>query len=144
MNQQLHMAAHLLGILAYAQREGQGLLGSGELAKRMGASPVVLRRTLTKLQKAGLVETKRGAGGGSSLAQPAAQITLKDAYLALGETRGVIGRMNAPTGDHCGISPVLSVILERHFESAEEALLSRLEQASIESIFGEVQAQLGC
>lgn len=70
------IALHLLGLLA--SKNGEPLT-SEVMAKTYGTSPVVLRRVLAKLQRAGLVHTQRGVGGGSLLAREASQITLREA-----------------------------------------------------------------
>jgi DNA-binding IscR family transcriptional regulator len=48
----------------------------------VNADPTFIRKSLSKLSKAGLVLTKRGKSGASVLARPARQITLLDIYRA--------------------------------------------------------------
>jgi Rrf2 family protein len=63
--------------------------GSGELltANRISYEAVVPRRLLArvmaKLARAGLVETSAGRGGGSRLARPPKEVTLRDAVEAV-------------------------------------------------------------
>jgi Rrf2 family protein len=63
--------------------------GSGELvtADRISYEAVVPRRLLArvmaKLARAGLVETSQGRGGGSRLARPPEEVTLRDAVEAV-------------------------------------------------------------
>ncbi|MFK8025543.1 MAG: Rrf2 family transcriptional regulator, partial [Ilumatobacter sp.] len=80
VNSQLPIALHILGFLT--SRNGEPLT-SEVMASTYGTSPVVLRRVLAKLQRAGLVETRRGASGGSLLARDPRTITLRDAYEAV-------------------------------------------------------------
>ena len=81
MNSQLTIAAHILAVLAH--RDGQGAVTSDILAKGFGTNPVVIRRVLAQLKRAGLIESRPGAGGGSILARDAETITLRDAYEAV-------------------------------------------------------------
>lgn len=64
---------HLLILLAGEQEEAHT---SASLAARLGTNPVVLRRAMADLARAGFVETRRGAGGGVSLAVDPEEITL--------------------------------------------------------------------
>jgi len=64
---------HILLLLAAEHEEPHT---STSLAARMDTNPVVLRRMIADLAGAGLVETRRGAGGGVSLAMDPEDITL--------------------------------------------------------------------
>ncbi|EAB7134061.1 transcriptional regulator, partial [Salmonella enterica subsp. enterica] len=66
----LHVMAHLVG--------QDGPRTSEQLASCLPTHPVVIRRLLAQLHKAGLVRSTRGHGGGSQLAHDAAAITLHD------------------------------------------------------------------
>jgi Rrf2 family protein len=64
---------HVLILLAAEHDETHT---STSLAARMDTNPVVLRRMISDLSHAGIVSTRRGAGGGVSLAMDPADITL--------------------------------------------------------------------
>ena len=76
---------YALRALVYLARDA----GSGELvtADRISNEAVVPRRVLArvmaKLARAGLVETSEGRGGGSRLARPPEEVTLRDAVEAV-------------------------------------------------------------
>ncbi len=55
-----------LGLLA----DGERLPAESSLASQLGVSPVTLRDALASLREAGLVETRRGRGGGSFVRAP--------------------------------------------------------------------------
>ena len=80
MNSQLPIALHIMGFLAFSRGDA---LTSEVLAATYGTSPVVLRRVLAKLKRAGLVQSRRGVGGGSILARPADAVTLREVYEAI-------------------------------------------------------------
>jgi len=63
--------------------EANGALSSGTMAERLRASQAHLSKVLERLASAGLVESRRGAGGGYRLAKPAGKIVLLDVYEAL-------------------------------------------------------------
>lgn len=57
---------------------------SHALAKALATNPVVIRRLLAALSRAGLVANTKGPGGGTRLTRPAKQISLRDVYRAFG------------------------------------------------------------
>jgi DNA-binding IscR family transcriptional regulator len=60
-------------------------ISSATLAESVNADPTFVRKSLSKLSKAGLVVTKRGKSGASVLARPPRQITPLDICRASGE-----------------------------------------------------------
>lgn len=137
MDNQFSIGLHILGYLA--ARSGEPLT-SKELARTYGTSPVVLRRVLTKLQGAGLVETRRGVGGGCVLARDAATINLRQAYEAVTENTQVLQRY--PEGCAGEASRHLSTYLDQTFGVAERALLEKLEKVTVATMDREVRSRL--
>ena len=82
MNSRFAIAVHVLTFLALA---GDEPTTSEYIAGSVNTNPVVIRRILSALRQAGLVTAQPGIGGGSSLARPAAEITLADVYRATEE-----------------------------------------------------------
>jgi Rrf2 family protein len=76
---QFTVAAHIMAALGY--RHGEEI-SSATLAESVNADPTFVRKSLSKLSKAGLVVTKRGKSGASVLARSPRQITLLDIYHA--------------------------------------------------------------
>ena len=74
------MAVHVLAVLAY--REGDPVT-SARLAASVNTNPVIIRRLLLSLQKARLVETRKGAGAGSRLSRSPGRINLGEVYRAV-------------------------------------------------------------
>ena len=82
VNSRFAVAIHILTMLAYQQPE---LLTSGFIACSVTTNPVVIRRVLGDLRRAGLVTSQAGSGGGWKLRREPEQITLLDAYEAVKE-----------------------------------------------------------
>jgi Rrf2 family protein len=76
---QFTVAAHIMAALGY--RHGEEI-SSATLAESVNADPTFVRKSLSKLSKAGLVVTKRGKRGASMLSRSPRQITLLDIYRA--------------------------------------------------------------
>src|ERR1043166_105005 len=74
------MAVHVLSVLAYKNGDR---VTSGLLASSVNRNPVVIRRLLLTLQRAGLVETRKGNGSGSTLSKPPGRIDLAQVYRAV-------------------------------------------------------------
>ena len=82
-------ALRALAILAAEDRP----LSADAVATAEGLPPDFLRNVLNELQRAGLVQSRRGADGGYRLARPAREITTADVMRAvsgpLAEVRGL-------------------------------------------------------
>src|SRR5271154_142997 len=76
---QFAVATHIMAALGFYHGEE---ISSATLAESISADPTFVRKSLSKLSKAGLVVTKRGKSGASVLARPPRQITLLDIYRA--------------------------------------------------------------
>src|SRR5882672_9755999 len=79
-NTQFSIAVHLMAGLACGCDQD---LTSTDLAMSVNTSPSFVRRILSKLSKAGLVETATGKAGACWLAKKPQQISLLDIYLAV-------------------------------------------------------------
>ncbi len=86
-NSRLTVAIHILTWMALVEREypDAGPVTSEQIAKSVNTNPVVIRRTLGSLAKAGLVESFRGVNAGWRLAKRANDITMLDVFDALEE-----------------------------------------------------------
>jgi DNA-binding IscR family transcriptional regulator len=76
---QFTVAAHIMAALGFYHGKE---LSSATLAASVNADPTFVRKSLSKLSKAGLVVTTRGKVGASVLARAPKRITLLDIYRA--------------------------------------------------------------
>ncbi|MGN9777637.1 Rrf2 family transcriptional regulator [Micromonospora sp. H33] len=115
-NSRLTIATHVLTWLALAQRRGQEVLTSDQIAASVNTNPVIIRRSLGDLRRAGLVEVRHGAGAGWSLARAPEEITLLQLYDAVGAEppfglHRTEPNLECPVGR--GIRPVLGDVYGR-------------------------------
>jgi Rrf2 family protein len=82
-NSRLTIAVHALAWMALARERGLDRMTSDQVAASVNTNPVIIRRSLGDLHRAGLVEVRRGAGAGWSLAREPDAITLLDVYEAV-------------------------------------------------------------
>ena len=109
-------ATHILTALHWNEGE---LLSSEQLAVTVNTNPVVIRRVLGTLRKAGLVTTLSGAHGGSKLARSPQQITLLEVYRAVEDTS--LFRLHCPNTT-CALGGVIETTLAPIYGEAEQAM----------------------
>jgi Rrf2 family protein len=104
---------------ALGYRPGEEV-SSAILADSVSADPSFVRKSLSKLSKAGLVVTKRGKSGASALARPPRQITLLDIYRA-SAAPPAFAIHSYPVEKRCPVS--------RHLKECMSGLLSRAQNS---------------
>ena len=129
-NSRLSLALHTLSHMAQDTGRTQT---SSEIADHAGTNPVVVRRVLGKLRKAGLLTSVRGHSGGWRLARPSHDITLADVYLALEES------LVATRED----TEVHACQVERHLEGKVIAILNEVEATLVARLSTTTIAEIG-
>ncbi|WP_328475331.1 Rrf2 family transcriptional regulator [Actinoplanes sp. NBC_00393] len=127
-NSRVTIAAHALAWLELARRRGRPWLTSDEVAASVNTNPVILRRSLGDLRRAGLVTARRGTGAGFALARPAEEITLYDVWAAV-EAEPLLALHHSEPNQQCpvgrGIRPVLSEMYDEATTAFGQALAHR-------------------
>lgn len=142
MNARFTMATHILGMLAYGEREGMATVTSERMAESIDTNPVVVRRIVGALHRAGLVETRRGPGGGVALARNPREITLREAYEAVAEDGELLGGYPSGPNPDCPLAPLVSDYLKGVHAQAEEALKARLGGITLDAMADDLVAAL--
>jgi Rrf2 family protein len=132
-NSRLTIAVHALTWLALAQRRGQSQLTSDEVAASVNTNPVILRRSLGDLRRAGLVSVRHGAGGGWSLARAPTVITLLDVYAAV-EQEPLFGLHHTEPNLECPVGRGIRPALGHVYHNLERTVRQELEQTSIADV----------
>lgn len=86
-----------LKALCYIADRGD-LVQIKDIAWSQGMSETCLRRIIADLNRAGILKTKQGKGGGVLLALPKEKISVYDIFLAVGEEMGIT---DCTTGKSC-------------------------------------------
>jgi Rrf2 family protein len=73
----------LRGLTSLAQSPPGSLVAAGDVADRLGLPRRFVEQQFTLLARAGLVECRRGAGGGCALARDAGEITVAQVVRAV-------------------------------------------------------------
>jgi Rrf2 family protein len=124
------MAVHVLAVLAYAQGDR---VTSAALAGSVNTNPVIIRRLLLALQRAKLVETRKGAGSGSRLSRSPGRINLREVYRAV-EDPFLFAMPHAHPDYNCPVGSFIETTLETIFSSARESLERDLAQTTLADI----------
>jgi DNA-binding IscR family transcriptional regulator len=84
-SQKFPVAAHALAYLAHKEAmDAERAVSSAQLAASMPTNPVVVRRVTAMLARAGLIDTRAGAGGGAWLKKAPGDIRLDVVLKAVG------------------------------------------------------------
>ena len=137
------MALHALTMISLeTRRSGGATLTSATLARSIQTNPVVIRRVLADLRRAGLVEARRGAGGGVSLARPAARISLRSVWEAVEGREPLIARHPSGPNPACPTGRCVADTLEELYGHAEAALKASLGKVTLAQLERDVSRRL--
>ena len=128
-NSRLSLALHTLGHMAAEPKQWKT---SADIAAHAGTNPVVVRRVLGPLRKAGLLISEKGHSGGWKLARSPQEITLADVYLALDER--LIAPDDPHANHHCSIEHALHEQVSKVLEGIEQELVERFATTSIADV----------
>ncbi len=95
---------------------------SQALALALATNPVVVRRLLASLSRAGLVASTKGPGGGTRLTRPAKQISLRAVYRALGPTELLHRPVKHESGGEKEVRKAVHAALRKAEKSFEQEL----------------------
>jgi Rrf2 family protein len=132
---QFTVAAHIMAALAYKQGKE---ISSGTLAESVNADPTFVRKSLSKLSKAGLVVTRRGKSGASVLARPARQITLFDIYRA-SAAPPAFAIHSYPVEKRCAVSCHLKECMSGLLSQAQNSFERSLAKITLAHLVGQIR-----
>jgi Rrf2 family protein len=130
------VAVHVLTLLAH--EDGKALT-SDYIAGSVNTNPVVIRRVLGLLSKAGLISTTEGARGGTVLAKPAKRISLADVLRAVEQGELFALPPNEPN-PLCPVGRCVQTILGEHLERLQGLLERAMKRVSVAEILEEVKS----
>lgn len=113
------------------------VIGSQTLAASVNTNPVVVRRLLLALRRAGLIETFTGKRGGARLRKNPNRISLVDIYDAV-ERRPVISVNKRRALRQCDVSCNMKSIMSCVAESTEQAVRKHLRGITLAQLVRKV------
>jgi DNA-binding IscR family transcriptional regulator len=129
-SQKFPVAAHALAYLAHKGAvSASQAVSSAELAASMPTNPVVVRRVTAMLARAGLIDTRAGAGGGAWLLKAPEDIHL-DVVLRAVDGCAHLG-VPPPGARGCPIGEKIPDAVRTAIAAADEAAAERLSHISV-------------
>ncbi|MFE6076996.1 Rrf2 family transcriptional regulator [Paenibacillus sp. NPDC057886] len=128
------IAVHTLSLIAVVPNECTGDF----IAKSVNTNPVIIRRIMSKLKQAGLIEVRPGVGGASLLKDPA-DITLLDIYRALEVVEdGELFNFHKHPNPNCPVGSMIEQTLRAELIEAQIAMEQRLKRVTIQQMMDQV------
>ena len=133
-NSKFAVAVHALAVIAHHADERHT---SRAIAGSISTNPVVIRRLLAQLARAGIVESSHGAKGGFRLAKPAAKVSLLDVYKAV-EDCGSLFALHEKKNEKCPVACRMAAILQGVFTRVESKIVPELKRTTLADIVGQI------
>jgi Rrf2 family protein len=132
---QFAVATHIMAALGYYQGKE---ISSAILAESVNADPTFVRKSLSKLSKAGLVVTKRGKSGASMLSRSPRQITLLDIYRA-SAAPPAFAIHSYPVDKRCPVSCHLKECMSGLLSQAQSSFERSLAKITLADLVGQIR-----
>ena len=133
-NVRFQLAVHALVLIDVWDRP----TSSSVITYSIDTNPTVVRRVMSGLESAGLVESKLGPGGGFSLARGPSDITLLDVYDAV-EAGPAFKPYHDHTVDACPVGGRVSDVLDAVLDDAVAALRRELAAVTVADLVEDVR-----
>jgi Rrf2 family protein len=111
---------------------------SAILAESVNADSTFVRKSLSKLSKAGLIVTTRGKNGASTLARSPEQITLLDIYRA-SAAPPTFAIHSYPAYKRCPISLNIKGCMSSVLKKAQNSFENTLDGITLADVVGEIR-----
>ncbi|MGB5885872.1 MAG: Rrf2 family transcriptional regulator [Acinetobacter venetianus] len=121
--------SRMLHVLLHMARNNKTYT-SDEIAQMLSTNPVVIRRTMAGLKKAGFIHSEKGPKGGWSLVEDLSKITLFDIYNAVGEPT-IFAMGNERVNPDCAVERVVNATLDDAMNQAQTILLTQLKATTL-------------
>ena len=130
------VAVHVLSLLATTQ----GPVSSVHIAGSVNTNPVLIRRILGQLGRAGFTQSLRGATGGTLLARAPGEINLLDVYRAV-EEPGVLSLHRSDPNPACEVGRNITRVLGGVFDRAQDAVERVIESMTLHDIVRQLKVK---
>ena len=139
LSSKLSVGTHILTLLALERGEN---LTSQQIAGSVNTNPVVIRRLLGLFRKAGLVESKKGIGGGWVLLADPEQITLLDVLRAVEPQNKIFVHHRCGPNVQCPVGRNIQGVLNEIYAEIQKGMAERLARSSIGSVMATLEDRM--
>ncbi len=134
-NSRFVVAIHIMVTLAAKNKfSGQQYVRSDQIAESVNTNPVVIRRIMGSLKKAGFVESISGPYGGYYPSRAPEDITLADIFSAVEDKDGLFQMHSCQPNQECLIGKNIQPVLCEIFKETYDGLIEKLEKVSLMDI----------
>ncbi len=104
------------------------------LAGSINTNPVIIRKILTQLKNAGLIEVARGTGG-ITITKPLTAITFYDVYEAIEPVEnGDLFRFHENPNPECPVGRNIHALLDRKLQAIQSAMEDEMKRYTVEDL----------
>lgn len=136
----LAVGVHILALLSLAREEH---LTSELLARSVNTNPVVIRRLISQMKKAGLIEVRPGVGG-ALLHRPPETITLLEVYQAVvPQPKARPFCLHQNPNEKCFVGRNIHDALELPFAKVNQAMMASLATITVEDVASFINSRTG-
>ena len=112
------------------------------LASSVNVNPVVIRRLLQQLKKAGIINVKRGSGG-ADIKKRLDEITLLDVYNAVECVEdGRLFHFHESPNERCPVGKNIHALLDVRLEEIQKAMVRKMRSVSIQDMMNDAEKLL--
>ena len=113
---------------------------SESLSGSIGAHPVVIRRILGQLRRAGLITVARGREGGAHIAKELTDITLADIFCAVDSISGQpLFSFHENPNPACPVGSHIHDVLDHRLADIQHAMEKKMEETTLADIIKEAR-----
>lgn len=127
-NARFQISVHILTLLAKAEGEP---MSSELIAGSININPVLVRKEISVLRKAGMVRSKEGKNGGCFLAKNAQNILLSEVYQVVRQDASVFGKSKNTPNPACLVGRQINQHIEGIYQIADNAILESLGKITL-------------
>lgn len=130
------LSVHVMMTLAYHKDE---MVNSEFLAGVLKTNPTFVRKIVSRLVDAKLVESFRGKGGGIRIARSPHEIALSDIYSAAVEDKCLVSTHKKPVMKSCPVSCCMEEVLTNIVDGIEDSTKNYLSRMHLSDLLKKVQ-----
>lgn len=133
------IAIHMLTCMEVFQ--GERKVTSEFLASSIQVNPVIIRRILSQLKEAGLIQVKRGTGG-AALAKPPKEIRFLDVYRAVEcVEENALFHFHENPNQKCPVGKNIHRALDDKLIRVQEAMEKELQQITLAEVLEDLKKE---
>ncbi|MDO4314114.1 MAG: Rrf2 family transcriptional regulator [Eubacteriales bacterium] len=134
------IAIHIFACIETFEQEYK--ITSDFLASSINVNPVIIRKILSQLKNAGLIEVARGTGG-TKVTRPVDEITFYDVYLAVDLLEnGDLFHFHENPNPDCPVGRNIHMALDERLTDIQKAMENEMRKYTIADVVGDIKRRV--